>query len=79
MTARVQRSEYNDREMFRMKKRIVAMGLCLLLLAGCGSKETVKNPESSVTASSDSSVVSAAESSSVAILEECTAGREHQQ
>ena len=49
-----------------MKKRIVAMGLCLLLLAGCGSKETVKNPESSVTAASDSSVVSAAESSSVA-------------
>ena len=49
-----------------MKKRLVAMGLCLLLLAGCGSKETVKNPEPSVTASSDSSVVSAAESSSVA-------------
>ena len=48
-----------------MKKKFAVMGMCLLLLAGCGNAKTPADSTASETTSSDSTVMSGADNSSV--------------
>ena len=48
-----------------MKKKFAVMGMCLLLLAGCGNAKTPADSTASETTSSDSTVISGADNSSV--------------